>query len=94
MPVAQATSLTNDALREAEARLLAEREDLPAGSVLRCFCRAVRATILTGCPPPQVVAEAERLTQELLARRPSGAQARRGSRQVAGARVPPPRRAS
>lgn len=65
--------LTNEELREAADRLLADRRDVPAGSVIRTFSRSVRATLLDGFSTSEVVAEAERRTRELLAQRPSAA---------------------
>lgn len=94
MPAGPVTSLANQDLRDAAARLVAERGDLPPGSVLRCFSRAVRAALLRGCAPDQVVVEAERLTQELLARRPIGERRHGRAEKVIGPRVPRPRRAS
>ena len=67
------TRLTNEELREAADRLLADRRDVPAGSVIRTFSRSVRATLLDGFSSSEVVAEAERRTRELLAQRPSAA---------------------
>jgi hypothetical protein len=74
--------LTNQSLRDAADRLLEERPDLAPGSVLRCFSRSVRAALLSGCQPAAVVAEAERITREVLAQR------------VPGPRVPRQRRAA
>ena len=67
------TGLTNRELREAADRLLADRPDVPAGSVMRTFSRSVRATLLDGFVASEVVAEAERRTRELLAQRPAAA---------------------
>lgn len=90
-----ATRLTSESLQEAALRLVAERGDIPPGSVLRCFCRAVRSALLGGCPPALVAPEAERLTRELLARRPhSEVRQRRADLRAAGPRVPAARRAS
>ena len=87
--------MTSQSLQDAAARLVAERRDLPPGSVLRCFCRSVRTALLRGCPPTQVASEAERLTRELLAQRPQGGvRQRRAQQRVSGPRVPVPRRAS
>ena len=63
--------LTNRELREAADRLVDDRCDVPAGSVLRTFSRSVRTALLDGVPPAEVVAEAERRTKELLSRRPA-----------------------
>ena len=85
---------TSESLQEAAARLVAERRDLPPGSVLRCFCRSVRSALLAGCPPTLVAPEAERLTRELLAGRLHGEERPRlATRPVAGPRVPVARRA-
>jgi hypothetical protein len=87
--------LTNEDLREAADRLVLDRCDLPAGSVLRTFSRSVRAALLDGFLTSEVVAEAERRTRELLAQRPA-AGARPRLRDWAGVRapeVPRPRRA-
>lgn len=89
-----AAIMANRSLQEASARLVAERGDLPPGSVLRCFCRSVRTALLRGCPPTQVASEAEQLARELLDRRPQGgAHERRAKQGVSGPRVPVPRRA-
>lgn len=74
---------TNRALRDAAARLIAERPDQAPGSVLRCFSKAVRAALLAGVPTAHVAAEAEHLARWQLSQRLSGA-----------SRVPRPRRAS
>jgi hypothetical protein len=68
----QSARLTNQSLREAADRLVEERPDLPPGSVLRCFSKSVRAALLARCLPGDVVAEAERITRELLTQRPPG----------------------
>ena len=89
------TRLTNRELREAADRLLADRRDVPAGSVMRTFSRSVRTTLLDGFLISEVVAEAERRTRELLAQRPA-AGGRPRLRDWAGVRVPEvprPRRA-
>lgn len=65
----QSARLTNESLREAADRLVEERPDLAPGSVLRCFSRSVRAALLARCSPSEVVAEAERITREVLAQR-------------------------
>ena len=79
-PVTHVVRSTNDALRDAAERLVAERKDLPPGAVLRCFSRSVRTALLLGHPFPEVVAVAEDLTQGELALR------------AEGLRVPRPRR--
>ena len=87
--------LTNADLREAADRLVLDRCDVPAGSVLRTFSRSVRAALLDGFLTSEVVAEAERRTRELLAQRPATG-GRPHLRAWAGVRaleVPRPRRA-
>ena len=87
--------LTNEDLREAADRLVLDRCDVPAGSVLRTWSRSVRTALLAGFLSSAVVAEAERRTRELLAERPV-AGGRRRLRDWAGVRapeVPRPRRA-
>lgn len=92
---ARAGELSNQDLRDAASRLVEEWRELPPGSVLRCFARSVRAVLRAGCAPPHVPGEAERMTRELLAHRPSGAAVRRRTGPfVAVPRVPQPRRAS
>ena len=59
--------LTNEDLRAAADRLVAERRDLPPGSVLSLFSQAVRSVLLTGCPPARVAVEAEQRVREALA---------------------------
>ncbi len=86
--------LTSQDLHDAAARLVEEWHELPPGSVLRCFARAVRAVLRAGCAPPHVVGEAEEMTRQLLAQRPSGRPARRSGPLVPRPRVPSPRRAS
>jgi hypothetical protein len=88
------TGLTNQELREAADRLLADRRDVPAGSVIRTFSRSVRTTLLDGFSTSEVVAEAERRTREPPAPRPAAA-ARPYLRMWAGVgvlAVPRPRR--
>lgn len=90
----QASRLTNQALLDVAGRLVEERRDLPPGSVLRCFSRAVRTALLRGYPPVQVPAEAERMTRELLGRRPSAqGSTRRRQARPGTVLVPRPRRA-
>jgi hypothetical protein len=86
--------LTQSALVDAAARLVADHSDLPAGSVLRCFARAVALARRTGVPAADLPARAETLAAEMLAarRRP----ARPGStraRRVIGALAWPEQRA-
>jgi hypothetical protein len=54
-------------LVDAAVRLVEERPDLPAGSVLRCFARAVLITRRTGVPAEGVAAQADLLARRLLA---------------------------
>jgi hypothetical protein len=63
--------LTQSALVDAASRLVAARSDLPAGSVLRCFARAVALARRTGVPTAELPARAEALAHELLAARHS-----------------------
>lgn len=60
-----AAVMTQAALMESALRLVDERPDLPAGSVLRCFARAVgvarRAGALGDDLPPRAEAVARRL---------------------------------
>ena len=55
------------ALVDAAVRLVEERPDLPAGSVLRCFSRAVLITRRTGVPADGLVLQADQLARRLLA---------------------------
>ena len=68
-----ATTMTvvavNDELLDVAQRLATEYDDLTAGSVLRCFARAVRRSARSGCPTEQLPGEAERLTRHMLATR-------------------------
>jgi hypothetical protein len=86
---------TNEALRDAADRLVAERHDLPPGAVLRCFSRAVRTALLRGHPVLEVAAVAADLTQEELAWRLDvvGRPADRAERST-DLRLPRPRRAT
>jgi hypothetical protein len=85
----------NRAIREAADRLVAERGDLPPGSVLRCFSKSVRTALLRGYAVPEVAAVAERLTRQELALRPVGEHRhRRAGRWAMDLRVPRPRTAS
>ena len=81
----------NQSLRDAAARLVAERRDLPAGSVLRCFSRAVRDALRAGGAASELATEAEWRARQLLRQR---ATAGRGFLDGRGARVPRPRGAS
>lgn len=60
------TARTILALRETGERMVTEWDDLPAGSVLRCYSRAVRTVVRAGCPPARVPAEAERIARAWL----------------------------
>lgn len=68
-----ATSMTvvavNSELLDVAQRLATEYDDLTAGSVLRCYARAVRRSARSGCPAERLPAEAERLTRHMLATR-------------------------
>lgn len=79
--------LTNEDLRAAADRLVLDRRDVPAGSVLRTFSRSVRTALLDGFLTSEVVAEAERRTLDLLAQRPA-AGGRPRLRAWAGVHVP------
>ena len=86
---------TNEALRDAADRLVAERSDLPPGSVLRSFSKSVRRALLRGCPFHEVAAVAERLTQQELALRLNAEERRWRAAPLAGdPRVPRPRTTS
>jgi hypothetical protein len=90
----QDARLANEALRDAAERLVADRRDLAAGSVLRCFCRSVRAALLDGWPPTEVAEEAERRARDSLAERvPRGRSRGARARSAAAPTVPRPRRA-
>ena len=87
--------LTNQDLREAADRLVLDRCDVPAGSVLRTFSRSVRTALLAGFLPWVVVGAAERRPRALLAqRRAAGGRPRlRAWAGVRAPEVPQPRRA-
>lgn len=80
----------NQQLLDAAARLVDEWPDLPTGSVLRCFSRAVWIVRGTGCPPDRVAAEAARLACSLLELRgATGSDGATGAAlDMVGARVP------
>jgi len=59
----------NQELLDAAALLVDEWEDVPTGSVLRCFSRAVWVVRGRGCPPERLAAEAMSLARALLALR-------------------------
>lgn len=86
--------LTNRELRDAADRLVHDRRDVPAGSVLRTFSRSVRTALLDGFSTSEVVPEAERRTRELLAQRPAagGRSHLRAWAGVGAPEVPRPRR--
>jgi hypothetical protein len=69
----------DEELRAAADRLTAEFSDTPAGSVLRCFSRAVHAARLDHIPPEQLPAAGEAIARQMLLLR-------------AGPRVPQQRR--
>ena len=56
----------NQQLLDAAARLVDEWPDLPTGSVLRCFARAVWIVRGAGCPPDRLAEEAACLASSLL----------------------------
>jgi hypothetical protein len=68
---------TQAALMETALRLVDDHPHIAAGSVLRCFSRAVVLTRRAGTPARDVAPRAERLTRQLLAAR-SGAAAGTG----------------
>lgn len=68
MPVAEVRS-AQQALTDAAWGLVAEWADLPAGSVLRCYSRAVLRVRRAGTPSEAVAEEAVRLARGLLAAR-------------------------
>ena len=60
---------TQAALIVAALRLVDDHPDIPAGSVLRCFSRAVVITRRSGTPSGSLAEEAELLARRLLAAR-------------------------
>jgi len=62
------TTLGEDLL-EVGQRLTREHPDVPAGSVLRCYARAVRNARMWGCPAEHLPATAEASTRWMLAQR-------------------------
>jgi hypothetical protein len=56
-------------LVDAALRLVAERPDLPAGSVLRCYARAVAVVRRAGVQPDAVADRAGEFARRLLAAR-------------------------
>lgn len=69
---AQEVAATSRALMETAARLVDDMQSIPAGSVLRCFSRAVRTARSAGCPVSRLPGEADRLARQWLSARPSG----------------------
>jgi hypothetical protein len=59
----------NDQLLDVAERLTTEYPELPAGSVLRSFARAVVLARRSGCPTSSLPHRAERMTRHLLAKR-------------------------
>jgi len=59
----------NHELLSVAERLTVEYDELAAGSVLRCFARAVRTTRASGRPLASLPQDAEQLTRNLLATR-------------------------
>ena len=80
----------NRALRDAAARLVAERSDLPPGAVLRSFYESVRTVLLRGHGLSEVAAAAELLARQELDKCPRGGQLHRRAEPP---RAPRPRRA-
>lgn len=70
--MAVSSTLVNQQLVEVAQRLATEYDDITAGSVLRCYARAVRRSARTGCTPDELPGEAERLTRVLLSSRRRG----------------------
>jgi hypothetical protein len=68
---------TQAALMETALRLVEDHPHIAAGSVLRCFSRAVVLTRRTGTPARDVAPRAERLARQLLAARSGAARTRR-----------------
>jgi hypothetical protein len=60
------------ALVETAQELVAEHPEVPAGSVLRCYARAVRHVRRTGCPPAHVAGAAQAVARWRLAQRAPG----------------------
>lgn len=60
---------TQAALMEAALRLVDDRDDVPAGSVLRCFSRAVAVTRRSGIATEALPTRAEALARGMLAAR-------------------------
>jgi len=63
------TVTVNHQLLEVAERLTAEFDHVPAGSVMRCFARAVQVARRSGCLAVSLPQSAERMTRELLAER-------------------------
>ena len=59
----------NHQLLEVAERLTTEFDQLPAGSVMRCFARAVQVARRSGCPAGSLPQTAERMTRLALAER-------------------------
>jgi hypothetical protein len=59
----------NHQMLEVAERLTAEFDQLPAGSVMRCFARAVQVARRSGCPAAALPQTAERMTRLALAER-------------------------
>ena len=56
-------------LLDSSHRLTEEHPEFPAGSVLRCYARAVRKAQMWGCPPEHLRTTAEASTRWMLAQR-------------------------
>lgn len=61
--------VVNQTLLDVAQRLTTEYEDIAAGSVLRCYARALRRSARRGCSTAELPGEAERLTRTLLSKR-------------------------
>lgn len=66
------TLAVNKQLLDVAQRLATEYDDITAGSVLRCYARALRRTARAGCSADELPGKAERLTRVLLAGRRRG----------------------
>lgn len=96
--MAQDLKEANERLLDAAARLVEEWPDVPTGSVLRCFSRAVWIVRGAGCPPDRLAAESSRLASALLELRgatgsdgPTMVRGTAVSRLAGGQPVPAPR---
>lgn len=69
MPTTTTAIGFNQELLDVAQQLVAEYDDLPAGSVLRCYARAVRRSARAGCPAHELAREAGVLARHMLANR-------------------------